>query len=159
MCHPSRGSVSNRRTDSVSDLSGVHVSGTAGAPYQPTSVSIDLYTLWHGGMPPRPRRAGARRGSISPELQSAIRAEAERLAAMPDPVLTTKAVGDLFAAIDRELDRVAKVRLKAVRELRRGGWSYDRIAAATGLSKGRVAQLVKDDRQPASVRAAGRTST
>ncbi|NUR14912.1 hypothetical protein [Terrabacter sp. C0L_2] len=110
-------------------------------------------------MPPRPRRAGARRGSISPELQSAIRAEAERLAAMPDPVLTTKAVGDLFAAIDRELDRVAKVRLKAVRELRRGGWSYDRIAAATGLSKGRVAQLVKDDRQPASVRAAGRTST
>ena len=78
---------------------------------------------------------------------------------MPDPVVTTKAVWDLFAAIDRERDRVAKVRLKAARELRRNSWSYEWIAAATGLSKGRVAQLVKDDRQPASVRTAGRTST
>ena len=62
----------------------------------------------------------------------------------------------MFAAIDLELERVAKVRLKAVREMRRGGWSYNQIAEATGLSKGRVAQLVKDDRQPVAVRLGGR---
>jgi hypothetical protein len=39
------------------------------------------------------------------------------------------------------LERIAAVRLTAVRRLRDDGWSYDRIAAATGLSKGRVQQL------------------
>ena len=52
-----------------------------------------------------------------------------------------RAVGDTFAALDSELERIAAVRLDAVRRLRGEGWSYDRIAAATGLSKGRVAQL------------------
>ena len=100
-------------------------------------------------MPPRQRRAGARRGSLSPELRDALRTEATRLGELEDPVRAARAVGDLFAAIDRELDRVAAVRLRAVRQLRRSGWSYDRIAEATGLSKGRVAQLAKDVRQPA----------
>lgn len=99
-------------------------------------------------MPPRPRRAGARRGTLSPELRDALRAEAARLSSLDDPIEAARAVGDLYAALDRELDRVAAVRLKAVRQLRRSGWSYDRIAEATGLSKGRVAQLVKDVRQP-----------
>jgi len=53
---------------------------------------------------------------------------------------------DRVAALDAELERIAKVRLKAVHRLRRDGWSYDRIAAVSGLSKGRVAQLSKDPR-------------
>ncbi len=69
-----------------------------------------------------------------------------RLDGMSDPLRQAKAVGDFFAALDAELEAVAMVRLQAVRELRALGWSYDRIARETGLSKGRVAQLVKDPR-------------
>ena len=73
-----------------------------------------------------------------------MRTESRRLADLHHPVTVIKAVGDTFAAMDTEMERIAKVRLRAVRRLRNDGWSYDRIAAATGLSKGRVAQLSKD---------------
>jgi hypothetical protein len=81
-------------------------------------------------------------------LKNALRAEAERLDKAGDDVDVIRAVGDAFAALDAELERIAKVRLRAVRRLRRQGWSYDRIAAATDLSKGRIAQLSKDPRNP-----------
>ncbi len=97
-------------------------------------------------MPPRPRRAGARRGALSPELRDTLRAEANRLAALGEPLAVIRGVGDTFAALDGELERLARPRLDAVRALRREGWSYDRIATATGLSKGRVAQLARDQR-------------
>jgi DNA-directed RNA polymerase specialized sigma24 family protein len=101
-------------------------------------------------MPPRRRRprAGARPGALSEELRTALRAEAARLDAIEEPVAAARAVGDVFAALDAELERVAAVRLNAVRALRREGWSYERIADATGLSKGRVAQLSRDPRAP-----------
>lgn len=83
-----------------------------------------------------------------------MRAEAERLAAIDDPVTAARSVGDVFAALDTELERVARVRLAAVRALRQEGWSYTRIALATGLSKGRVAQLVRDPRAAARRRGA-----
>jgi hypothetical protein len=83
---------------------------------------------------------------LSPEVRQALRGEAAALAALEDPVRRIKAVGDAFAALDGELARIAQVRLAAVRELRRAGWSYDRLAAATGLSKGRIAQLCRDPR-------------
>jgi hypothetical protein len=51
------------------------------------------------------------------------------------------AVGDTFAALDVELERLADVRIAAIRRLRADGWSYDRIAAATGVSGPRVQQL------------------
>ncbi|WP_156415598.1 helix-turn-helix domain-containing protein [Terrabacter sp. Soil811] len=78
---------------------------------------------------------------------------------MQDPIQIARAVGDFYAALDRELDRFATVRLKAVRQLRRAGWSYDRIAEATGLSKGRVQQLVSDVRQPGGRGLAGQGPT
>src|SRR5690349_4642321 len=99
-------------------------------------------------MPPRPRRSGARRGALSAEVRAALRAEAARLNDLDDEVSIVRAVGDAFAALDSELERIARVRLRAVHRLRRQGWSYDRIAEATGLSKGRVAQLSKDERRP-----------
>jgi len=48
--------------------------------------------------------------------------------------------------LDGELERLARPRLEAVQALRREGWSCDRIASATGLSKGQVAQLARDPR-------------
>lgn len=107
-------------------------------------------------MPDRARRAGARRGAVSPELRAAVRREAELLAGGEDPVEVVRQVGDFFAGMDSELERVAKVRLRAVARLRTQGWSYDRISRATGLSKARVAQLVKDDRQPRRVKEGSR---
>ena len=77
------------------------------------------------------------------ELHTAIEAEAAQLEALPDALERIRAVGDAFAALDDELEQLARVRLRAVAELRGQGWSYDRIAASTGLSKGRVAQLAR----------------
>jgi len=79
-------------------------------------------------------------------LQQAVRDEVRRLDSIDDPASQVIAVGDAFAAFDHELERIAEVRLDAIRTLRETGWSYDRIAAATGLSKGRAAQLSRDSR-------------
>jgi hypothetical protein len=89
----------------------------------------------------RERRKGARSGSLSRGLRDALRAEAARMARLADPIEACNAVGDTFAALDVELERLADVRIAAIRKLRSDGWSYDRIAAATGLSKSRVQQL------------------
>jgi uncharacterized protein YerC len=97
-----------------------------------------------GEVPQRTRRAGARKGSLSPELRGALRAESKRIAALPEAVDVVKAVGDFFAAADAELERVAQVRLAAIRRLRADGWSYQRIADATGLSQARAAQLSRE---------------
>jgi len=66
------------------------------------------------------------------------------LESLADLVDIVTGVGNTFAALDAELERIAKVRLKAVHRLRHDGWSYDRIAAVSGLSKDRVARLSKD---------------
>lgn len=97
-------------------------------------------------VPDRPRRAGARPGQISPAARDSLRDEIARLAQLKDPVLAIRAVGDAFAALDAELDALALVRLRAVQALRDEGWSYQDIADATGISKGRVAQLARDPR-------------
>jgi DNA-directed RNA polymerase specialized sigma24 family protein len=93
-------------------------------------------------MPPRRQRDGSREGNLSRAVRDALELEAQRLRDLPDPVDTIRGVGDAFAAMDVELGRLADVRLEAINALRADGWSYDRIAASTGLSKGRVAQLV-----------------
>lgn len=95
---------------------------------------------------PRPARAGARPGSLSDELRDALRAEVTRLQDIEEPQARARAVGDLFAALDTELARIAQVRYAAVREMRRQPMSYQSIADASGLSKGRVAQVLKDPR-------------
>jgi hypothetical protein len=81
-----------------------------------------------------PRRAGARRGVISEQLRRALLHEGGELAGRPDPVEQVKAIYDFHAELDYELEPIADARLAAVAELRRQGWSYDRIAAATELS-------------------------
>jgi DNA-directed RNA polymerase specialized sigma24 family protein len=91
----------------------------------------------------RRSRSGARPGVLSAELRSALRAEAERLSAPSDATAVVRAVGDFYAELDRELERIAAVRIAAIRRLRAEGWTYEQIADATGLSKARVAQLAR----------------
>jgi DNA-directed RNA polymerase specialized sigma24 family protein len=97
-------------------------------------------------VPPRRRRAGSRPGQLSPELRDAITAEAAQLGALDEPLTVIEAVGDTFVALDDALAELALPRLRAVAELRSQGWSYDRIAAATNLSNGRVTQLAREAR-------------
>lgn len=85
---------------------------------------------------PRPARAGARPGALSAELRDALRAEVTRLQDIEEPQAGARAVGDLFAALETELARIAQVRYAAVREMRRQPLSYQSIADASGLSKG-----------------------
>ena len=88
-------------------------------------------------VPPRRRhRSGYRPGQSSPELKAAITAEGEHLTRLEEPLVVIKAVGDTFAALDDALAEIALPRLKANAALRRDGWSYDKIAEATSLSKG-----------------------
>ncbi len=92
------------------------------------------------------RRDGARRGALSQDVRTALRAEAQRLGRVDDPLEAARAVGDFFAAVDLELERVAQVRLRAVKLLREQGWSYTRIGEALGVSKQRAYQLANDKR-------------
>lgn len=46
-------------------------------------------------------------------------------------------------AYSEELPAIRAVRYEAIAELRAQKWTYDRIAEALGISKARVAQLVK----------------
>lgn len=96
------------------------------------------------GVPPRRRRDGYRPGRLSPALAEAIEAEAESLSQIDGPVATIEAVGNTFAALDDALAEIAVVRLRAVAHLRGEGWSYSRIAQASGLTKQRVAQLARE---------------
>ncbi|GAA2735251.1 hypothetical protein GCM10009867_17130 [Pedococcus aerophilus] len=100
-------------------------------------------------MPPsrrksKQRRAGYRPGTLSRELADAITAEAARLDEPTEPLAVIAGVGEVFASLDDALAELALPRLKAIADLRRQGWSYDRIAAETKLSKGRVAQLARE---------------
>jgi hypothetical protein len=72
-----------------------------------------------------------------------LAAEADALRANDGPLERIQAVNDFYAQLDFELEQIAAVRLEAIKELRREGWSYDQLAQATGLSKTRVAQLAR----------------
>jgi DNA-directed RNA polymerase specialized sigma24 family protein len=98
-------------------------------------------------MPPRRRRrSGYRPGRLAEQLSQAIADEAQTVADLEEPLVVIGAVGDTFAALEDALGQLALPRLRAMAELRRQGWSYDRIAAATNLSKGRVARLAREAR-------------
>jgi hypothetical protein len=92
----------------------------------------------------RSRRAGSRQGVISEALRASLRGEADTLRAISEPSERVRSVNDFYAQLDFELEQFASVRLEAVGELRSAGWSYERISAATGLSKARVAQLARN---------------
>lgn len=100
-------------------------------------------------MPPRRRsnRSGYRPGQLSDELTAAIKKEAENLDSIEDELELILALGDTFAAPHIALEDIAVPRRRALAELSRQGWSYDRLAAAPPLSKGRIGQLVREGRR------------
>lgn len=77
-------------------------------------------------------------------MENALDAEVARLTSLTEPADRVRAVGDFFAALDAELEKVAAVRLRAIAELRSQGMTYQRIADVTDLSYPRVAQLARD---------------
>lgn len=82
-------------------------------------------------------------------MRTAIEVEAANLDELLDqqgPLAVISAVGNTFAALDDALAQIALPRLRAIAQLRSQGWSYDRIASATSLSKPRVQQLARDAR-------------
>lgn len=81
--------------------------------------------------------------AVSDALRAAFAEELLRLEGVGDTVDRIRAINDFFAGIDRELENVAALRLADMGDLRDRGWSYDRIAEVTGLSKARVAQLLR----------------
>ncbi|WP_028643543.1 hypothetical protein [Nocardioides sp. URHA0020] len=80
-------------------------------------------------------------------MEAAIAAEAARLAAIEDPAEAVRAVTEAFMALDDALEAVAEPRLRAIAQLYRTSRSYQTVAIATGLSKARVAQLVRAAKQ------------
>ena len=78
---------------------------------------------------------------LSAPLLVALDAHAHRATQIHDPGEVVQDVSDFLVAMSDELGRFSTIRLGAIRDLRGSGASYDRIAAITGLSKARVAQL------------------
>jgi DNA-directed RNA polymerase specialized sigma24 family protein len=94
----------------------------------------DDYTLWAfnppdalapGGSPTR--RSGADQCDDQPE----------------DPAATLRDLEHERSRFDRHLEDLHEESARAVRMLRRRGWSFGRIAAETGISNQRVAQLAR----------------
>lgn len=79
-------------------------------------------------------------------MREAIAAEAARLDALDDDVASIRATGEVFNALEDAILVIGEPRLRALVLLRAQGWSYNRLVDATGLSKTRVAQLVREAR-------------
>lgn len=78
---------------------------------------------------------------LRPTLLIALDEQAHRTASTTDSATLIRNVGLILAAMADELRRLSVMRAIALATLRESGTSYDRIAARTGLSKARVAQL------------------
>ena len=83
-------------------------------------------------------------------MRVAIDEEVASVAAIEGAIARIDDASDVLAAVDEAMGAVRAVRLAAVTELREAGWSYDRIAAASSLSKSRVKQLVEEGRERAA---------
>lgn len=81
-------------------------------------------------------------------MRDAIAAEAVRLEDLGDDLATIRATGQVFNAFEDAILEIGEPRLRALARLRAQGWSYNRLVEATGLSKTRVAQLVREAHDP-----------
>lgn len=102
-------------------------------------------TVWHcGDVPEGSVRSGAVPAPVEEVLDQvfvALGELAEAMEAIPEPAARVAALSAVILALDSRVDLVARARLRDLRLLRDNGWSYQRIALRTGLSKSRVAQL------------------
>lgn len=51
-------------------------------------------------------------------------------------------LGAQLHALQADIAKLSGERERLIRKLRKAGWSHRRIAEATGLSRGRIAQIV-----------------
>lgn len=79
-------------------------------------------------------------------VRDAVREACASTSRLQDPLAQISAASVLMAALEEETVQLAQLRIAAVLELRRSGWSLGRIADATGLSKARIAQIARDAR-------------
>jgi DNA-directed RNA polymerase specialized sigma24 family protein len=79
-------------------------------------------------------------------MRDAIAGEAARLGAIDDELEVIRATGEVFNALDDAVLAIGEPRLRAIMRLYAQGWSYTRLVEETGLSKSRVAQLVREGR-------------
>jgi DNA-directed RNA polymerase specialized sigma24 family protein len=68
--------------------------------------------------------------------------EAERIAAIADPCARLAAVTQRLAECGAEITELSKLRRDVVDALHQEGYSHARIAAAAGLSRGRIHQIL-----------------
>ena len=67
----------------------------------------------------------------------------EQVRAIPDPAERARAARAAQGALEAQRDEYAAIVREAVRELRAAGLSLAKVAAAVGVSSGRVQQLEK----------------
>jgi hypothetical protein len=65
----------------------------------------------------------------------------EEIANIADPVERARAAGELLAEHQSAVAQLARIRRRAVAELRAGGLSYAQVGQRLGLTRGRIAQL------------------
>jgi hypothetical protein len=121
----------------------------------------DRYTLWAFG-PPRPlsrlthppssgphtaETTGSKSGSSAVGLVTDLVAqERERANSWQDPVRTLREVDLLATRLSASVADLRSHLPGAVRTLRRRGWSFDQIAAQSGLPIARVIKLARESR-------------
>ena len=96
--------------------------------------------------PVRQRRAGRGDGPATEAIADAIAREVDRTAALEDRAQAVRELEELLDRVASQLDALRVEQLTAVRSLRREGWSFARLAEATGLPVARVAVLVRATR-------------
>lgn len=94
--------------------------------------------------------AGESRRQVTPDVPGAIgrlvAEERQRTRDLDDPVLALRTTEDQRRHLMMCLDGLQADSARAVRALRRRGWSFARIAGETGLSNRRVAELARASR-------------
>ena len=72
----------------------------------------------------------------------------EALSALPDPWERLRQAAEAMLVLAAQLSEVTRIRDVAMADLHRDGFSYQAIASRTGLTRGRVAQVVRRTTQP-----------
>lgn len=86
------------------------------------------------------------RGDVD-RLRASIRVLAQSVGEVPSAADRAAFASSALEALEQEATELQSLRLAAIATLRTDGYSYDRIAVLTGLSKARVAQLSRAARK------------
>src|SRR4051794_11085238 len=97
-----------------------------------------------------PDRSAGRSAVFGRELARVVDTGVKRLVRDASPVEILRSTTDAIARLEDARRPMAQLRQDALRTMRDAGWGYDRIAAASELSKPRIQQLVKESEASSS---------